>query len=510
MKHAITLLLVVGAVLNARTQDVFDGFDSFFRKYVNAEGTVDYSGIQMSELTALVDSMEGYPLFDQSESKQKAFLINAYNILVIHSIVQEQVSESVMNANSFFTLRKHVVAGEKYSLNELEKEQLIKRFPDARLHFVLVCGALSCPPIISEVYHPESLEEQLARQTEQALNDSFFVRYDTLSNTIEWSALFEWYAADFGNNTEEVIKWINGFRTVKLPLSAKTKSMPYDWSLNSQKAADPIGGENPPQAKNSIRYVVSSTVPKGGTETKVFNNLYTQATGDGSDLSMRSNFFTTFITSLYGVSNRFNVGVELRYRRVSTTDYPASPLSVFEDRPEHMARQSVATIGPKVRWAPVEKWGNFSIQSTIWIPLEKNLEGGENLSYIDWNGLTSWTQVMNDFTIGQSFSVFAELSFLYEDIGPDRGQGDLNRFSTPLTLIASYFPEPKTTLYLLNGVSPYWSPDLDWFYQSGAGAKYQFTRNFEIELLYTWFTNAFLIQNNGRASTFNFGLRFNT
>ncbi|MDP4952731.1 MAG: hypothetical protein NWQ53_03725, partial [Flavobacteriales bacterium] len=242
----------------------------------------------------------------------------------------------------------------------------------------------------------------------------------------------------------------------------------------------------------------------------IFNNLYTQATGDGNQLNSRSNFFTTFLTSLYGVSDRFNAGVELRYRRVSNTGFPASPLTVFEDDARNASRQSLATIGPKIRWAPVPKWGNFSIQSAFWFPLENDLEGAEGKSYIDWNGFTSWTQIMNDFTIGQSFSVFTEVDFLWEDIGTGGENVDLNRISTPVTLIASYFPEPKTTLYLLNGFSPYWSPNLDWFYQVGAGAKYQFSRNFEIEFLYTKFTNSFLLENNGRASTFNFGIRINT
>jgi hypothetical protein len=509
MKHLLLFTLVLTG-FSLQAQDLFDGFDAFFKKHVDAQGAVNYTGIQANELNALVTGIAAYPLAEKPDAVEKAFMINAYNVLVINSIVREKQSESVINTPNFFTASTHTVAGEKLSLNELEKERLFTRFPDARLHFVLVCGAVSCPPIIAEAYRPATLEAQLDRQTRLALNDRKFVRYDAASNTIEWSALFEWYASDFGKNTAGIIAWVNGFRDAKLPTTAKTRAMEYDWSLNGQQQMNRKGDVHPPKAKNSIRYVVSSTIPKGGTETKIFNNLYTQATGDGTDLSTRSNFFTTFVTSLYGVSDRVNAGVELRYRRVSTAGFPSSPLTVFEDRAEHSARQSVATIGPKIRWAPVPKWGNFSIQSALWIPLEDNLEGTAELSYIDWNGLTSWTQIMNDFTIGQSFSVFTELSLLLEDIGPDRAAGDLNRFSTPLTVIASYFPEPKTTLYLLNGVSPYWAPNLDWFYQSGAGAKYQFNRNFEVELLYTWFTNAFLIENNGRASTFNVGIRFNT
>lgn len=501
-------LLVISNALFA--QDFFDRADVFFEQNVDEAGMVDYEGVDKEKLQALVDEIANYSLEDKSDQQQKAFYINAYNLLVINSVVMNNEKASVQDVTGFFTQKIHRVAHVRRSLNELEKEVLFVDFPDPRLHFVLVCGALSCPPLINKAYRPETLENQLQAQCTSALNKEDFIRFDDASKTLAWSALFDWYAADFGQKKENIVAWINTYREKAIPADAKTEVMNYNWSLNRQNSRDEEMSILVIPPKNSIRYVVSSTIKKGSTETKIFNNLYTQATGDGNELNSRSNFFTTFLTSLYGVSDRFNAGVELRYRRVSNTGFPASPLTVFEDDARNASRQSLATIGPKIRWAPVPKWGNFSIQSAFWFPLEKDLEGAEGKSYIDWNGFTSWTQIMNDFTIGQSFSVFTEVDFLWEDMGTGGENVDLNRISTPVTLIASYFPEPKTTLYLLNGFSPYWSPNLDWFYQVGAGAKYQFSRNFEIEFLYTKFTNSFLLENNGRASTFNFGIRINT
>ena len=102
-----------------------------------------------------------------------------------------------------------------------------------------------------------------------------------------------------------------------------------------------------------------------------------------------------------------------------------------------------------------------------------------------------------------NFSLFTELDVLIEDIGKS------NRLSTPATLIFSYNPNPKTTLYTLGGFSPYWQTEFDYFIQGGAGAKYQFTPKLELELLYTKFTNKFLLDTGGEAATFNLGLRFN-
>ncbi len=502
------ILLVISNALFA--QDFFDRADVFFEQHLDEAGMVNYEGADEEKLQELIAEVATYSLEDKSDLHQKAFYINAYNLLVINSVVMNMEKSSVQDVAGFFTQKIHRVANVRRSLNELEKEVLFVDFPDPRLHFVLVCGAISCPPLINKAYRPETLEKQLQAQCTSALNKVGFISFDDAFNTLRWSALFDWYAADFGQKKEGIITWINTFRTQKIPTTVKTSVMDYNWSLNRQSTFEGEMSTLVIPPKNSIRYVVSSTIKKGSTETKIFNNLFTQATGYGNELKSRSNFFTTFITSLYGVSDRLNVGIEARYRRVSSTGFPHTPLSVFEDNAEDAARQSLATIGPKIRWAPVPKWGNFSIQSAFWFPLESDLEGSNDKAYIDWNGFTSWTQIMNDFTIGQSFSVFTEVDFLWEDIGTGGEGVDLNRISTPVTLIGSYFPEPKTTLYVLNGFSPYWSPDLDWFYQVGLGAKYQFSRKFEVELLYNKFTNSFLLENNGRASTFNFGIRINT
>jgi len=88
------------------------------------------------------------------------------------------------------------------------------------------------------------------------------------------------------------------------------------------------------------------------------------------------------------------------------------------------------------------------------------------------------------------------LDFLLEDIGSS-SNGHANRFSTPATLIFSYNPNAKTTIYTLQGFSPFWQSSFDYFYQYGFGANYQFTPSLELELLATDFTNKFLAQTGG-------------
>ena len=219
---------------------------------------------------------------------------------------------------------------------------------------------------------------------------------------------------------------------------------------------------------------------------------------------LRESYFTSIVNFVYGVAPRINVGFDLRYRGYSAHEQPSSPFHFLTGKDALRSRGVIATIGPKVRLAPNANWPNFSIQSALWFPIKDDLE---QEPWVDWQGPTWWTQFFNDFDVGSQFALFTEVDFLLEDIGNEE-DGAFNRISTPVTAIFSYFPNRKTTLYGLAGFSPYWSPEVDYFFQPGLGMKYQFTPRIELEVLYTHFTNSFLQDNDGKASTYNIGIRF--
>ncbi len=393
------------------------------------------------------------------------------------------------------------MGGRSLTLNELEKAYLLKPFEDARLHFVLVCGAKGCPPIIAEAYRPGQLDRQLERQTHLAINDPGFIRVNEAEKKAELSQIFQWYAGDFGGNQKAVVAYINQYRETPIPEDYQIGYDDYDWSLNGTMGET----QEPVQANNTARYIVSSTIPKGTTETKIFNNLYSERTRSMGEFNERATFFTTITSFLYATSHTLNVGFDMRYRRVRYGAETDSPLDVLGS----VTRNGMTTFGPKIRWAPVPKWTNFSIQSAFWFPIGDDLAGrsGEQ-RFIDWEGATWWTQVFNDFPIGNKFSLFTELDFMLEDIGSS-DQGRINRFSTPVILIFNYFPTPKATIYGITNYSPFWQENFDYFFQAGIGSKYQFNPNFELESSYTYFTNEFLLDNRGRAATYNMGIRFN-
>ena len=500
------LIFPVTFALNGQVNisNFFDRTDVFLAENVS-KGLVDYVSVfQGTEIKGLISFIESEDANLFNKGDQKAFLINAYNLLVIHKVVQLLPTNSVQNGGGFFEKDKITVGGETYTLNSFEKERLLEVYKDPRLHFVLVCGAIGCPPIIKSAYRPGMLEDQLNEQTRIALSDKDFIKVS--NSDVQISQIFKWYASDFGSSKKAILSYINKFRQDPIDLELSLDYYSYDWTLNMQKLS--LTNENDLLVNNSVRYVVSSTIPKGNTETKIFNNLYSQRSGSNDQLEDRSTFFTTLTSFLYGVNNRFNLGFAARYRRVRNEKLPSSPFEVLGSGESGMFRQGITAFGPQIRYAPIPKWENFSVQSNFVFPLGKDLSGSDTQPYIDWGSVSWTTQFFNDRALGNYFSLFTEVDIIWEDIGL-LSKGQINQFSIPATAIISYFPTPFWTIYGLAGVSPYFRIPFDYFLQAGIGTKYQFSQNFELELLYTGFTNTFLLKSGGDAQTFNLGFRFN-
>ena len=135
-----------------------------------------------------------------------------------------------MAIDGFFDEEQFTLFGYSMTLNELEKNLLNANYPDARLHFVLVCGALGCPKIYDGTIKPVDLDKFLDHRTREALNDPDFVRSDRAGNP-ELSQIFKWYAADFG---EDILGYINKYRKYPFDSEKSIFFYEYDWNLNKK------------------------------------------------------------------------------------------------------------------------------------------------------------------------------------------------------------------------------------------------------------------------------------
>lgn len=231
---SLSFLLAFQGVLLAHTNSVFfDKADGFLRDNVS-NGRVDYNGIKANqgELNTLVALIKNFKLNEASSKEQKAFALNAYNILVIKNVIDHMPIAKPTDVTGFFDGVKFNVAGAMLTLSDIENKKIRPVFKDARVHFALVCAGRGCPPLLSGAYLPEKVDAQLTAITKKAMNDAEFIRVDAASKKVAISKIFEWYKEDFLAEASDFIAFINKYRSTPIPTTYSVTTYEYDWRLN--------------------------------------------------------------------------------------------------------------------------------------------------------------------------------------------------------------------------------------------------------------------------------------
>ncbi|MGE0197211.1 MAG: DUF547 domain-containing protein [Simkaniaceae bacterium] len=199
---------------------------------------VNYNGLRSDpNFRKALYELARLPSLDTLEKKEQlAMWINAYNMLVLKVIVENPKIQSIKELDSAFgsiwKKKVGVVAGKQYTLDEIEHEIIRKKFNEPRVHFVLNCSALSCPDLANYAYEGKHLEEQLAYQAKQFLNNpTKGMSVNPSKEKIYLSKIFKWYKSDF---PPSVIDWLihMGFLHQDTE-NYSTSYMKYDWALNS-------------------------------------------------------------------------------------------------------------------------------------------------------------------------------------------------------------------------------------------------------------------------------------
>ena len=234
MKHMILIYLLALSTLSfsQNAEAFFSKADDFLSKHVK-NGRVDYQAIHddPADLDELMKLSNAVKVTTADANTYQAFWINVYNLSVIKGLVNQYPIKSPMDQSGFFDKVTFQVGGKEVTLNIIENKLLRAEFNEPRFHFVLVCGAIGCPPLIDEAYRPSALDKQLQRQTALALNNSEFIKVK--KNKVELSEIFKWYKEDFVENGDE-ISYINQFRKVPIDTNSKITYYPYNWSINKQ------------------------------------------------------------------------------------------------------------------------------------------------------------------------------------------------------------------------------------------------------------------------------------
>lgn len=268
-KHVKTNFIIIIAYfcfpsqVPAQTPFHHSRLDTVLVLYVNDAGLVDYASLQKDRTTldSYIDSIgsvspQSHPERFASSAHQLAYWINAYNALVLRGIIDAYPIESVKDIklfNGFFNRQTWNVGGRLLTLDEIENDIIRPQFNEPRIHFVLNCGAKSCPPLENRAFTGTSLEDRLEKALMRftASEDFFNLQEDQLI----LSKIIDWYRSDFhhqtpSNNPQKTA--IDPLISYFIPYAAPSmrdllrhptlnvEFMDYDWSLNEQQTSSPL------------------------------------------------------------------------------------------------------------------------------------------------------------------------------------------------------------------------------------------------------------------------------
>ncbi|MEX0813595.1 MAG: DUF547 domain-containing protein [Chitinophagales bacterium] len=500
--------------LSASENDFFKTAGRFFDQYV-IDNAVDYDRLKQDQslLKTLLNNIENFDYQQKDRNEQKAFLINAYNILTISNVINHYPINSPLEISSFFDKKNFNVAGRKVSLDDLEKSWLMKDFFDPRLHFVLVCAAKGCPEIVDYAYLPSSIEQQLENRTRQVINDPGFLKINHSEQKVLFSELFNWYEKDFTQEYNSIEQYIMSYLEIEIPDNYKWMSYPYDWSLNTPAKNQ---GTDSVKKKNNLQLYTSSVLYSKGTfELRLLNNFYTQNTFFDENRTRiedkRSTYLTSFFQFTAGLHPRINIGADFIFKSVrQVEDRSENPVKILRFGNNEIAQTQLAFAGPRIKFIPFKKLSNFSVQSTFYIPTAKDMEGSESgRPFLDYDKFFWWNQLFFDQRQGNYLNHFFGLDI----IGRFGGKSQLeNLVQSPLTYIISAFPTKRLTIYGLGQWFPTFSKDSEgkfgmsqYFIQIGVGTKVYVIENLELELSFNHFLKG---RNAGAGEVVNLGVRY--
>ena len=217
-------------------------FDELLKKYVDDKGLVNYAAWKKSEadlkaLRVYTDKFSGREPFAIGKERV-ASLINAYNALTIHWILENYPAESIQELKDSFKGKRHMIGGQAASVDDIEHKTL-RPLVGYRTHAALVCAARSCPPLSRDAFREDVLDQQLDEAMRRWLARSDLNNFDSQKREAHVSSIFKWFKDDFGGKAEGVLAVLTKYappqhqQFLRSP-GVKVNYLDYNWGLNDQ------------------------------------------------------------------------------------------------------------------------------------------------------------------------------------------------------------------------------------------------------------------------------------
>jgi hypothetical protein len=181
-------------------------FDQLLDLYVRG-GDVYYRALKSdrAKLDGYLNLVAGASIDKLSREEQMAFWLNAYDALVLRTVIDHYPiqgksaaypAKSIRQIPGAFERLPHRVAGRTLTLDQIE-QTVLTDFHDPRLYFAIGRGAIGGGRLRSEAFAPGRLEEQLAEVAAECVSRAQCVQVDREAGKVGASAIFSWRENEF-------------------------------------------------------------------------------------------------------------------------------------------------------------------------------------------------------------------------------------------------------------------------------------------------------------------------
>jgi hypothetical protein len=172
------------------------------------DGQVYYRALKSdrARLDAYVASLADTKLDSSSREEQIAFWLNAYNALVLQTVInhypiqqvrsKEYPARSVRQVPGAFERLTHRVAGRTVTLDQIE-QVILASFSDPRVFFALGRGSVGGGRLRSEAFTAASLNRQLGESASECVKRATCFAADKDAKIVRISSVFSWRESAF-------------------------------------------------------------------------------------------------------------------------------------------------------------------------------------------------------------------------------------------------------------------------------------------------------------------------
>lgn len=227
-------------------------FQDFLGRYlaVDAAGIARFAYARVSAadralLAGYLATLAAIPATSLARAEQRAFWINLYNALTLHTVLAHYPVRSILDiaispglfAKGPWGKALVAVEGEALTLNDIEHRILRPIWNDPRLHYAVNCASIGCPNLQQEVFTADNAERLLEAAARGYVNHPRGARIE--AGGLVLSKIYDWYQEDFGGSERGVLEHLRRHAApplaAALARNATVDRYEYDWALNDAR-----------------------------------------------------------------------------------------------------------------------------------------------------------------------------------------------------------------------------------------------------------------------------------